>query len=254
MAIGNSENGLFSSSTQGTDVHYIVSGQLPGHPLPATLERVLWQPSHAHPLILYAIMPNSSAKTSSQHQVQLVTLSPGGQATLLTSCVCTQFAWSPDGSFVLYSTGTTFTIMNVNTKSTFSIANEPDSVPYWSPNNNFLLIDGPHQLQLVSMATKKSQVLLTDGTSQPSRTSNSPVLTTHSLVQPVPNNIWASDSLHFLFLTRERLHWGQNILTPGLYEVTISSSGKTNTPTLVDTGNDTQAGWSYQDMNTSFLY
>ena len=254
MTIGNSENGSFSSTTQGTEIHYLVSGKLPGHPLPATLERVLWQPAHAHPLILYAITLNSSAKTSSQRLVQLVTLSSGGQPTLLASCACTQFAWSPDGSSVLYSTGTTFTIMHVNTKSTFTIATEPDSVPYWSPNNNFLLVDGPHQLQLVSIATKKSQVLLTDEKIQSSRMSNTPVLTTQSLVQSVPNNIWASDSLHFLFLTRGRLHWGQNMLSPGLYEVTINSSGKTNTPTLVDTGNDTQVGWSYQDMNTSFLY
>ena len=250
--IGNSENGLFSSTTQGTDIRYLVSGQLPGHPLLATLERVLWQPDHTHPLILYAITLNSSSKTFRQHQVQLVTLSPSGQQTLLTSCICTQFAWSPDGSFVLYSTGTTFTVMNVNTKSTFSIATEPDSVPYWSPNSNFLLIDDPHQLQLVSMATKESQILLTDGGT--SHMANMPVITTHSLVQPVPNNIWASDGLHFLFLTRGRLHWGQNMLSSGLYEVTIGSSGKTNTPTLVDSGNDTQAGWSYQDMNTSFLY
>ena len=25
-------------------------------------------------------------------------------------------------------------------------------------------------------------------------------------------------------------------------------------PVLVDKGNDTQAGWTYQDANTSFLY
>lgn len=254
MAIGNSENGLFSSTLQGTDVHYLVSGQLPGHPMIATLERVLWQPTHAHPLVLYALPSGTSAK-SPHNQVQLVTLSQSGQQSVLASCTCTQFAWSPDGSFVLYSTGTSYTILNINTHRAFSIAAEQNSVPYWSPDSQFLIINGPHQLQLVSMATKKAQILLTDGTTPSYRPSDTPVVTIHSLVQPVPNSIWASDSLHFLFLTRGRLQWEQKTLSSGLYMVTINSNGlPQGTPTIVDTGNDTQIGWSYQDMNTSFLY
>ena len=254
MAIGNSQNGLFSSTLQGTNVHYLISRPLPGHPLIATLERVLWQPAHTRPLVLYALIPGTSTKASS-HQVQLMTLTQDGQQTLLTSCACTQFAWSPNGSFVMYSTGASYTIMNVNTHSAFSIAAEPDSVPYWSPDNQFLLIDGPHELQLLSMATKKTQILLSDGATQPYAPSDTPTITIHSLIQPVPNSIWASDSLHFLFLTRGRFHWGQKMLSSGLYEVTINGNGQPQgLPTLVDKGNDTQVGWSYQDMDTSFLY
>ena len=253
-AIGNFTKGLFTSSLQGTNIRYLTSGLLPGHPLSATLERVLWQPAHTHPLILYAT-PDTSTKTTSKAMVQLVVLSPDGQQTTLTSCACTQFAWSPDGSFVLYSTGTTYTILDITTHKAFAVNTKQNSVPYWSPDSKFLLLDGIHQLQLVTIATGKVQLLLSDGTS--SFSSNSPVevVSVHALVQPVPNNIWASDGLHFLFLTRGRLHWQNTILSQGLYSVAISTHGQVqSSPTLVDAGNDTQAGWSFQDQNTSFLY
>ncbi len=41
----------------------------------------------------------------------------------------------------------------------------------------------------------------------------------------------------------------------GLYTVTIDDRGlPQGKPVIVDTGNDSQAGWTYQDANTSFLY
>ena len=252
MAIGSNMSGIFTSSLQGTDIHSLISGQLPGHPLSATLERVLWQPAHAQPLILFATTSDKPTKLATHSDVQLVVLSPNGQQTTLTTCSCIQFAWSPDGSFVLYSTGTSYTILNVATHQAFSIPTEQNSVPYWSPDSKFLLFDGVHQLQLVTIATENVHILLSDGLS-----SSSPVeiAGVHSLVQPVPNNIWASDSLHFLFLTHSRLHWQNTMLSQGLYSVAIDAKGRVqNSPTLVDAGNDTQAGWSFEDQNTSFLY
>src|SRR6266702_2264426 len=73
MAIGSSEQGIFTTTLAGTDLHYVVQGALPGHPLPATLERVLWQPAHQQPGILYAIAASSSpSPLSSASIVQLV--------------------------------------------------------------------------------------------------------------------------------------------------------------------------------------
>lgn len=254
MAIGNFQKGIFSSTLQGTNVHSLLSGLLPGHPLAATLERVLWQPSHAHPLILYAVASSTSTKTSGV-RVRLMTLTQDGQQNILTSCTCSQFAWSPNGSYVLYQTGTTYTILNVVTRSSFSVTADLASVPYWSPDNKFLLLDGPHQIQLVRVTTHELQTPLTDGSSQSSQPSFVQAASVNSLVQPVPNTIWASDSLHFLFLTRGRLHWQSKQLSEGLYSVTINANGQTQgTPTLVDAGSDTQPGWAYQDPNTSFLY
>jgi hypothetical protein len=78
----------------------------------------------------------------------------------------------------------------------------------------------------------------------------------HALLQPVSNSLWAADSRHFLFLTHNRLRWqGHTLGTGGLYAVTIDASGQPQgMPVVVDTGNDSQAGWTYEDANTSFLY
>jgi hypothetical protein len=41
----------------------------------------------------------------------------------------------------------------------------------------------------------------------------------------------------------------------GLYTVAIDDHGQPQgTPVLVDAGNDTQAGWTYENPNTSFLF
>src|SRR5207248_2661515 len=55
MVIENSQNGMFTTSIAGTDIHYLVQGLLAGHPLMASLERILWQPAHEQPDILYAL-------------------------------------------------------------------------------------------------------------------------------------------------------------------------------------------------------
>jgi len=79
----------------------------------------------------------------------------------------------------------------------------------------------------------------------------------NALLQPAPNSLWASDSSHFLFLTHNRLSWQGHTLSSGkgLYTVTMNAHGQPQgMPVVVDTGNDTQAGWTNQDENTSFLY
>jgi hypothetical protein len=143
--------------------------------------------------------------------------------------------------------------------TSFNITGEDGSVPYWSPDSQFLLLDGTHGLMLVHIAGKQQKVLLSDtSTPTPIRTQNSTLPDTNALLQPVSNSPWAADSRHFLFLTRNRLLWqgGQTLSAgKGLYTVAIDSSGQPQgTPTVVDTGNDSQAGWGYEDANTSFLY
>ena len=65
LAIGNSSQGMFTTTLAGTLFQLIVQEMLPGHPLPASLERVLWQPAHQNPGILYAIATEPSAKVPS---------------------------------------------------------------------------------------------------------------------------------------------------------------------------------------------
>jgi Tol biopolymer transport system component len=178
------------------------------------------------------------------------------------TCACAQFAWSPDGDYLLYTTGTDYTLLDVANKSTFRVSGEDGSVPYWSPDGQFLVLEGQHTLQLISIQQKRVQLLLSD-TQQKNALATvgkSPSVQQASsdmLLQPVPNSIWSPDSRHLLFLTGQRLFWqGQKLSSgKGLYTVSIDDHGHLQgTPTVVDTGNDSQAGWTYQDANTSFLF
>ncbi len=263
LAIGNFQQGIFTTTIAATNLHYITQSILPGHPLPASLERVLWQPAHSHPAILYATTSVTSKTSTASSSlitpipVQLMLRDANGQTTTITNCACTQFAWSPDGNYVLYSTGSSYTILNLNDISSFTISAENGSVPYWSPDSHFLLLDGLHTLLLVQVINGRQQVLLSDTTPSDTTSSSAMEPGIDALLSPISNNLWAADSHHFLFLTRGRLFWqGQRLSRgAGLYTVSINDSGQPqSTPTVVDTGNDTQAGWSYQDMNTSFLF
>lgn len=259
-AIGITEKGIFTVSLAGTGRHILVPGPLQGHPLPAALERVLWQPNHAHPALLYARLAPSKTTLPTQRatkvtpEIQLMLHTSDRQEKAVVSCACIQFAWSPDGNTLLYSTGSQDTLLNITTGFSFNIPVESDSVPYWSPDSKFLLLDATHSLQLVRIADQQQRTLLSDGITRDEGTTIAGV---NALLQPVPNNLWASDSSHFLFLTHNRLQWQGHTLNSGkgLYTVTIDAHGQPQgAPVSVDTGNDTQAGWTYQDANTSFLY
>jgi len=258
MAIGNANKGLFTTTLAGTNLRYLSHEPLAGHPLPASLERVLWQPAHQNPTLLYAITTTQQASNTAPFTVQLMQRSmENEQAIPLTSCACTQFAWSPDGNHIIYSTGTTYTILSLKDNMSFKIEGEENSVPYWSPDSQFLLLDGLHQLILVKNQQQQQSTLLNDTSSaQAPLGSTAPTLPlTNALLQPAPNNIWSADSRHFLFLTRNRLLWQGKQLNKGLYTISIDASGQPqSSPVLVDGGNDTQAGWTYQDANTSFLF
>jgi hypothetical protein len=260
--LGDNKRGIFTTTLAGTDVHYFTNNALSGHPLAASLERFLWQPAHQDRSFLYAnTLPSSSAQQSNatdRPMVQLTLSTVDGHTTALATCPCTQFAWSPDGNAILYSTDTTDTILNLQKHTSWEFPVEQGSVPYWSPDSQFLLLDGPYTLQLLSIAKQHQYTLLRNNNA------NKPQLGSFSgdqsspnaLLQPVSNSIWAADSRHFLFLTRDRLQWQNDALhTNGLYTVAIDNDGRLQgAPTLVDAGNDSQAGWTYQDANTSFLY
>src|SRR5258708_27248468 len=256
MTIGNSRQGLFTTTIAGTNIQFISTGALPGHPLFAALERVLWQPSHRHPAILYAIA-GTPAQAKSPVTVQLILRAMNGHITTLALCSCTQFAWSPDGRHILYSTDSNYTILNLDGSVLLTLSVEDGIVPYWSPDGQFLLLDGLHTLTLVQIASKQQHVLLSDSTAPAGTTTQPSESNVNVLLQPVSNSPWAADSRHLLFLTRGRFLWqGQRLGSgKGLYTVSIDNSGQPQgTPPIVDSGDDMQAGWTYEDPDTSFLY
>lgn len=261
LAIGNSEKGIFTAMPSGSDTKYLSNGSLPGHPLPATLERVLWQPNQQQPALLYAIDAASRQDSGSfASPIQLLLRSNDGQTKMLTTCACTQFSWSPDGKNILYSTTSSYTVLNVLDHSSFSLKGETGSVPYWSPDSQLLLLDGLHTLTVVRIADKSTSIILSaSNNTQDSKaeTHNDVSMSSNARVYPVANSLWAADSRHFLFLTRNRLFWqGQQLAQgKGLYTIALDERGQPQgAPTLVDHGNDSQAGWTYQDANTSFLF
>jgi hypothetical protein len=260
LAIGNYQQGIFSTTLAGTNFRLLKRGALPGHPLPATLERILWQPAHAHPSLLYATIatfaPQPPAANPVTPAVQLVldTRNGSGGTADIANCYCTQFAWSPDGNSILYSVGTTYSVYNLATHSVFSFSGEDGSVPYWSPDSRLIVLDGLHTLALITIASQTQQNLLSD--TMPG-TAAMALPDANALVQPVSNSLWAADSQHFLILTRGRLFWQGQKLTSGdgIYTVALDTSGKIHgLPSVVDTGHDSQLGWSYEDPNTSFLF
>jgi hypothetical protein len=263
--IGNASSGIFTTSMAGTNERSI-SPYLNGHPLPASLERILWRPAHQNQAFLYAQVdttPNNASLQSTNTQpfmVQLMLGTPNGHQQVLAHCACTQFAWSPDGNSILYTTGTTYTVLNLTTPgASFTFSGEADAVPYWSPNSKFLLLDGQHTLSLITLAKKQQTLLLSDQSSTQQTPQTAEQLpSTSALLQPVANSLWSSDSSHFLLLTHQRLTWQHQPLQDGqgLYTVSLDAQGHPQgTPFQIAKGNNiSQVGWSYQDPNTSFLF
>lgn len=171
------------------------------------------------------------------------------------TCACTQFAWSPDGNAILYTTGTSFTILPLNQQQAFTFHADQESTPSWSPDGRFLLLNSPRSLVLIDVAHQHAQVLL----SSPANIAKGQLgnaADSKALLQPLPNSPWAADSQHFLFLTQQRLSWQGKRLAQGegLYTVSLTPDGGLGVPTLVATGAISQPGWTYQDPNTSFLF
>lgn len=258
LVAGTSQQGAFTTSITGNDQQFLISGHLAGHPLSASLERLLWQPGQSQPALLFALeaSPQHQTNSSSPLPVKLMLHTAAGTQRIITTCTCQQFAWAPDGQHILTSTGATYTIFDLQGKVVARITGEVDSVPSWSPNGRFLLLDGKHSLQILNIQQNQSRLLLRDDqplTTAPHQPIN--LASTTTLLQPLSNSPWSADSQQLVFLTRGRLNWPGQHLKPGLYTASLTEQGTPQgSPQLVDEANDSQPGWTYQQPETSFLF
>lgn len=254
IALGNSVQGVFTTRIDGSNFTFMQRDTLPGHPLPASLERVLWQPAHTHPALLFALAASSPGAGTAPFR--LILRATDGQMSTLASCTCRQFAWSPDGKHILYSTDQGYTVLTLADMRSFHFNAEHGAVPYWSPNSRTLLLDGLHTLTLVNLADQRTQVLLSDG-SAPVMT-DGPLPDSAAFLHPVANSLWNADSQRFAWVTRGRMQWLGHPLSSGngLYIVSLNGQNEPQgTPALVDAnGRDSQPGWSYENLDTSFLF
>ena len=255
MAIGISDQGVIVSTIAGTNQRKLQMTPFTGHPLPASLERILWRPGHQATQVLYASASQES-KPGTPLTIQLLLRTLNGGTQTLTTCQCQQFVWSPDGTAILYSTDTTYTVSDLLTHDTSTITGNAGSIPYWSPDGRFLLFNGAKNLILFNRITHQESTLLSESATPELETTQQPLVPPQALLQPVANNVWTADSHHFLFMTHSRQFWQGHHLSAGLYTVTIDDAGRPQGgPVLVDNNShDLQAGWTYQDPNTSFLY
>lgn len=253
--VGNSDAGIFTTSIAGANLTIVQRGNLTGHPLPASLERVLWQPAHTNPALLYALALTPQVERAPV-QVALMLRLAGGEVRELARCSCRQFAWSPDGNAVLYSTAQGYTVLHLPGGTSFHFDAEHGAVPYWSPDSQALLLDGLHTLTLVHLASRQTQVLLSDRHAPV--ISDGPLPDRNAVSQPVANSLWNVDGRRFVLVTRGRTQWlGQPLHSGnGLYLVALNSHGEPQgVPAPIDLNpHDTQPGWNYVNPNTSFLF
>ncbi len=227
---------------QGTIVAHGALLTLPGVNRPA---RILWQPGHN--VLLYA-----TAAPAQGVALRLLDLNNNQSHTALTLSGLLDVAFSPDGSLLLTHTisgVTAWRLTATGTQKLYSIAEtNPLALAWWSPDGRWLLLQDTSGLALTDAQTGAvyARLRYASALGEPSPS---------ALWRPGAVSPWSPDGSQFVFVSQRGATWQGKLLPApttgniGLYVVSASGSA----PTLIDSNDDTQPGWSYPDPATTFL-
>lgn len=223
---------------------------LPGSNYPA---RPLWQPVTG--ALLYA-----TAGPNPNDTRLLLRASDGSAHPLATIPNLQQYAWSPDGRWLLARTASDYRLYSPAGNEYF-VWNDSASVSlaFWSPDSRFLLILEPDGASLVNVASQRQLPLLNAAISLPP----APEAGQAPFLRPATNSPWKPDSSALLFTAPRGSAWSaqpdRSLPTAsgsgdGLYATTLDQlSGTPQFPTLLDWGEHQDVAWSTLDPNCAFL-
>jgi hypothetical protein len=210
--------------------------------------RVLWQPRRD--ALLYSVAASGG--------VTLVLRTIGGAAhTVATLSALLDTGFSPDGTWVLARTPTDFELWSAAGAAAPAFTwpeSDPVALPYWSPDGKLLLVRDAAGLQLVNVAARRVQSLLT----LPQGGTAAGAGAAPRFWRPATDDPWAPDGASVVFVGHAGATWSGKPLPatsgagPGLYVASVSAAA-VGAPALVDGGADAQPGWSYADPATVYL-
>jgi hypothetical protein len=208
--------------------------------------RPLWRPNSDQ--ILYPV-PGPEPDSST---LMLVSLSKTSKPVGTFRGV-QQYCWSPDGKYILVRTGNNYHLYSPANESDIVWDDEEYSLPWWSPDSQWILTRSEHILKLIEVNTGNVQTLATFATSSQSIPSLSDLTRLH----PITTSPWHNDSHRFVFSSSEATWYtGKSLATQktegsGLYIVQIAQ--RDQLPSLIDWGEHTLVSWSTPDPNTQFV-
>jgi len=223
---------------------------LPGSNYPA---RPLWQPGTGS--LLYA-----TAGASADDTRLWLRASDGTTRPLATIPNLQQYAWSPDGRWLLARTSSDYRLYSPSGDERFSWNDSASvSLPFWSPDSRFVLILDPDGASLVNIAARRQSALLGGGVSLPP----APTVGQAPWLRPAITSPWKSDSSALLFTAAPGSIWSAqpDRALPtgsgsggGLYVSALNQqSSAPQFPTLLDWGTHQSVAWSTLDPNCAFL-
>lgn len=223
---------------------------LPGTGRPAHL---LWQP-HANALLYSA--------SGAAGGIALTLVDTSGKAHIVATVpLLLDAAFSPDGSRLLVRTPDHFQLWALGASApTFSWPEaDPDAMPWWSPNGQYMLIQDATGWQVVDLTHQTVHSLLRSATAPGKSSPADEPPASRTDWRPASGSPWSADGTRIVFAAAAGDAWRGTTLpalpggaSAGLY-VAPFASGSFGAASAIDGHADAAPSWSYLDPSATFL-